>query len=88
MRLFTVFNPKTQAEGTIRWAHIQLLAHGCMTDIGELADPNELFLTYECIDVGLACIRGVINVDFNSAASDRVIPPMIEPGHFYCRYVL
>lgn len=55
------------------------------TDIGEMAAPAELFLTYECSDVGMACIEKVVNVRFESAASEEIIPENREPDVLFCR---
>lgn len=72
-----------------RWAHVQWFQHGIATDLGELASPHELFLTYECNDIGLSTIHEVIQVDMVNCKENSVIPEEdIDRKVFFCRYGL
>lgn len=82
--LYTVFDKRSHE--TLYWAHVQWMQHGSETDIGELAAPNELFMSYECGDIGLATIKQPIQVH---QVSEKFIPPTdLESSVFYCRFTV
>jgi DNA (cytosine-5)-methyltransferase 1 len=70
-----------------RWAHVQWFQHGTATDLGELASPNELFLTFECNDIGLSTIQEVVQVNKVEWKEKSVIPEgNVDKKVFFYRY--
>ncbi|KIM26988.1 hypothetical protein M408DRAFT_25007 [Serendipita vermifera MAFF 305830] len=89
-RLFMTFDQTLQPPRR-HWAHVQWFDHGTMTDLGELAAPNELFETYNCSDIGLATIKKHISIQFVKCDSSKTIPTAHTEGlgddQFFCRYM-
>lgn len=86
-RLYTAEDPEAIGINAIRFAHVQWFVHGCWTDLGELAASNELFLTYDCSNIGLATIQKLISVKFIKGESRKVIPEIKEmEDRFFCRF--
>ncbi|KAG8795276.1 hypothetical protein FRC16_010154, partial [Serendipita sp. 398] len=84
--LFTISDDPNAPHEVISWAHVQWFYHGSCTDIGELASPHELFLSYECDDIGLATIKKLVHVEYVKSTSKEIIPSGIGiDSTFFCR---
>ncbi|KAG8828898.1 hypothetical protein FRC17_007395 [Serendipita sp. 399] len=84
--LFTTSEDPNAPHQVIAWAHVQWFYHGSQTDIGELASSNELFLSYECDDIGLATIKRVVHVEYVGSTSKSIIPSDVGgDSMFFCR---
>jgi DNA (cytosine-5)-methyltransferase 1 len=64
-------------------AHVQWFNHGSKTFLGELANPQELFLADHCDTVKFNDIVAKVEVHFAPA-----LPPPDKPDHFVCKYAL
>jgi DNA (cytosine-5)-methyltransferase 1 len=80
--IYKIFDRRTHVDSY--WAHVQWLQHGSETDIGELAAPNELFMSYECGNIGLATIKQLIQV--HQVSEKFIPPPDMESSIFFCRF--
>ena len=85
-RLFTTYD-QTLHPPTRHWAHVQWFDHGTMTDLGEMAAPNELFETYNCNNIGLASIKQLITLQMVKCESGKILPlsDTHAEDHFFCR---
>ena len=71
-------------DGDRKTAHLHYLNHGSHFDLGELADPYELFIDYTCTELPLTQLAGKVDVEF---IPHQKIPPTIPPNKFYVRWV-
>jgi DNA (cytosine-5)-methyltransferase 1 len=70
-------------DGQYERAHVQWFEHSSKTAMGEISDPQELFLTDICDGLDLHCILSKVKVhmyDFASASQ-----PTISHLDFYCK---